>query len=60
MEAHYDTITYEYNGPEVPTAYRYRCKVEDAAGRIGLADAATKPLALGAALQDYRDGLEYS
>ena len=48
-------ITYDDHGPRVPSAYRYRCKVEDAAGCIGLADAATKPLALDEALQDYRD-----
>ena len=51
----YDTITYKDHGPQVPSAYRYRCKVEDAAGNIGLADAATKFLALERALEDYRE-----
>ncbi len=57
---YYGKITYEYHGIEVPAAYRYRCKVEDAAGYTGLADAATKCLALKDAIQDYTDGLDYS
>ncbi len=48
-------ITYDDHGPRVPSAYRYRCKVEDTAGLMGLADAATKPLALDAALLDLRE-----